>query len=276
MTKQSPHFIRFLCVFTILVILSSCDHDNDGPDTTLRICDLDVATEVAGRTEAYRVLVFGSLEPAINQEIADFLNAQPDIFAQPTDADLCVIPENLVHFNVVIDYDHDGLAPEQEIALAEFAALGGKIIALHHAIYDPLDFMFIKREIYGATLPSHCCDVEEEPYQVIMTDPLHPVFDSLPSIGTVTYGSALVPEDDYPFYELLALDERYSLITFQEGGNVNILLSTIFAGGNYDIGWWRTEGAGVVFYYQMGHLQEMFTDPWYQQLIINTIRFDHN
>lgn len=233
------------------------------------------ADEGSGRVapSEFFILVFGSLEPEINQTIADFLNLETDMSVDTTSDDTDINSDNLQNYNVVIDYDHDTINSSQEEALREFVSGGGKLIGLHHAIYDPEEIMLIKREIYGAYLPFHCCQVEPEAYQVILTSPDSPVFEGLETTGTILYSSDFISLGTYPFFELPVLDERYTEIVFLEDKGVNILLSTIFEGTNYDIGWYREEGEGLVFYYQMGHLEDMFSVPWYQDLIIQTIRY---
>lgn len=246
----------------LAVFVTSCGSVTSSEPT------VDAPTE---NNATYNILVFGSLEPDINQHIADFLNEETDMVAVASTNDEDVSAGNLGNYNVVIDYDHDGMSDGMQQSLADFVAVGGKLIGLHHAIYDPPNTMAIKHELYGAYLPSHCCRVEPEPYQVILVDPSNAVFDTLETSGTVSYGSNLVTETVYPYYELPVLDERYTEIVFLQDSGVHILLSTIFGETSYDIGWYRASGNGKVYYYQIGHLDEMFGVDWYQKLIINAI-----
>lgn len=242
----------------LLVALAGCDSNSGltkGERMSFALCSAGISdpckVQTSAWTEQYKIIVFGSLEPDINQTIADFLNQESDMKAVVANSDKCINDDMLSHFNVVVDYDHNGTPPDQEAALQKFAAAGGRVIALHHSIYDACGPMYIKHALYGSYLPVTSAQgiyhlVDEfinGPYQVILTDPGNPVFNTLATDGTVHYKSTLVPEGDYPYHTINVSDERYLEITFVKN-DLHILLSTIFNGTNYDIGWYRNEGLG--------------------------------
>ena len=112
----------------------------DGP------CNVQIPTG----PQTYKIIVFGSREPLTNQTIADFLNQQSDMIAVATNSDNCLTDSVLSNFNVAVDYDHNGMLPEPQDALKRFVTNGGRIIALHHSIFEPCVSMPVKHDSYGA------------------------------------------------------------------------------------------------------------------------------
>ena len=66
-----------------------------------------------------------------------------------------------------------------------------------------------------------------------------------------------------------ALLEEYYVFKSYNAGRVNLLLS--MSETSQPLAWYRSEGAGRVFYTALGHRDDVWTSPWFQQHITGAI-----
>jgi type 1 glutamine amidotransferase len=145
------------------------------------------------------------------------------------------------------------LSDAQKAALLEFVAAGGGFAGTHSAtdtFYQWTDY----GRLVGAYFREHPWT---DPVTVAVEAPAHPLTEGL--------GSSFVIQDEiYTFREnprphvrvLLGLDPR-----------------SVGTEGDYPLAWCSNYGAGRAFYNALGHLDETWTDPRFQQHLLSALRW---
>jgi uncharacterized protein len=154
---------------------------------------------------------------------------------------------NLARYDCLIIYaNHDAIAPDQERALLEFVEGGRGLVALHCASYcfrnSPKYVALV-----GGQFKSHTTGV----FRVPIDKPGHPAMKGVKEFEAW--------DETYTHTKLS--DDRETLMTRADGGK----------GEPWT--WVRTQGKGRVFYTASGHDERVFTNPGFQGLVAQGVRW---
>ena len=154
---------------------------------------------------------------------------------------------NLARYDCLIIYaNHDAIAPDQERALLEFVEAGRGLVALHCASYcfrnSPKYVALV-----GGQFKSHTTGV----FRVPIDKPGHPAMKGVKEFEAW--------DETYTHTKLS--DDRETLMTRDDGGK----------GEPWT--WVRTQGKGRVFYTASGHDERVFTNPAFQGLVAQGVRW---
>ena len=122
--------------------------------------------------------------------------------------------------------------------LLDFVSAGGSFVGVHSASdtwHEWPEFI----SMLGGEFESH---PEEMTAEVLVVDPRHPATAGLPS--------------PHPLFE-----EFYQFKNFSPE-RVHVVMK--LADGS-PMAWWRTHGAGRVFYTALGHREDVWTSPYFRQ-----------
>ena len=147
------------------------------------------------------------------------------------------------------------LAGNQEIALERYIQAGGGFVGIHAAADAEYDWNWYVKMI-GASFKSHPANQEAT---LIINDKNHPSTDSLPATWTRT-------DEWYNFKNLnpdvkvlISIDEK----SYQGGEN----------GDKHPMAWYHNFDGGRVFYTELGHTNESFSEPLYLKHILGGIQY---
>ena len=147
------------------------------------------------------------------------------------------------------------LAGNQEIALERYIQAGGGFVGIHAAADAEYDWNWYVKMI-GASFKSH---PENQEATLIINDKNHPSTDSLPATWTRT-------DEWYNFKNLnpdvkvlISIDEK----SYQGGEN----------GDKHPMAWYHNFDGGRVFYTELGHTNESFSEPLYLKHILGGIQY---
>jgi len=214
-----------------------------------------------------RVLVFSKTLGFRHGSIANGIEAIRDLGAkngfgvEATEDSSAFTAENLAHFQAVVflSVTGDVLDPGQERAFQEYIENGGGFAGIHGAIFGPRAC----EETWAWYGGMFCCTFTNHskvlPGTVTIEDADHPANEGLPrrwERADEWYNFAGTPRG--AAHVLATVDEA----TYQ-GGTV---------GADHPIAWCREVGKGRMWYTAMGHTPQSFSEPLFQQHLLNGIR----
>jgi uncharacterized protein len=165
--------------------------------------------------------------------------------------------ERLRGFDVVVFLSTSGdpLTESQKAAFQEYIRDGGNFVGIHGATFTMMDWPWYAR-LVGALHDEH---PGRQTAAVRVVDPHHPATAHLPPVWIMT-------DEWYNFREI--------------SSEIRVLLEvdeSTYAGGRmpdfHPIAWYQDsfEGGGRSFYTLLGHPEELFDDPWFQQHIVGAV-----
>ncbi|MCE2676443.1 MAG: ThuA domain-containing protein [Sediminibacterium sp.] len=147
------------------------------------------------------------------------------------------------------------LSGNQEIAVERYIQAGGGFVGIHAATDAEYDWSWYVKMI-GASFKSHPANQEAT---LIINDKNHPSTDSLPATWTRK-------DEWYNFKNLnpdvkvlISIDEK----SYQGGEN----------GDKHPMAWYHNFDGGRVFYTELGHTNESFSEPLYLKHILGGIQY---
>ena len=147
------------------------------------------------------------------------------------------------------------LSGNQEIAVERYMQAGGGFVGIHAATDAEYDWSWYVQMI-GASFKSHPANQEAT---LIINDKNHPSTDSLPATWTRT-------DEWYNFKNLnpdvkvlISIDEK----SYQGGEN----------GDKHPMAWYHNFDGGRVFYTELGHTNESYTEPMFLKHILGGIQY---
>ncbi len=156
--------------------------------------------------------------------------------------------ENLSKYDGLVIYsNHDYLAPEQEQAMREFVESGKGLIPLHSA-----SGCFKNSEWYIKTIGGQFKSHGIGSFKAAIVNPKHPVMQGVPEFTTSW--------DETYIHQNLNLDMAV-LMTRQEGDRAEPYT------------WVRNQGKGRVFYTAYGHNDSTWTNPGFEKLVNNGVKW---
>lgn len=234
-------------LFGSLLFTLSCAHmntENRQPAPTL---SQDSAPSAKNGLHVLFLGDYGIHQPAERiQEAIPYL-AKEGIYVTYTDRQEDLNPERLANFDIFMFYgNRDYLPPDQEKALLDFVHNGGGFVALHSASASFLNSdAFIN--LVGGAFNWHGGKV----FGTERTVSDHPVFDGVP--------------------EFESWDETYVHVAHNPDRTVLSVQSE--EGHDEPWTWVRNHGEGRVFYTAWGHDSRTWTNPGFQALLENGIRW---
>lgn len=156
-----------------------------------------------------------------------------------------LLPPSINGYDVVVDYMHGGtLTEEQTNSLKKFVSDGKALVGVHSATVDKKSPEFIK--LIGGKYIGHS---DEAPSKVRIVDREHPITKGI---------------DDFEI-----VDEIYKLD--YEPDTFHVLIEGDVQGATYPICWVKEYGKGKVAYLSLGHGQQAFENPTFQELVIRMV-----
>lgn len=168
--------------------------------------------------------------------------------------------ERLAPYDAIVLYHTGNQLPlESKRGLVEGVAAGKGFVGIHAAA-DSFGNSPEYRAMVGGNFREHPFVRE---YIVSLADTGHPV----------TRGMAGYTAKDWerwPVYEFRVRDEQYLL---DYDSRVHLLATTVFKGRLWPVAWAKTWGKGRVCYLALGHDLEACRNRFFQQFMINAIRW---
>ena len=156
--------------------------------------------------------------------------------------------ENLSHYDGLVIYaNHDYLAPEQEQAMRAFVESGKGLIPLHSA-----SGCFKNSDWYIKTIGGQFKSHGTGPFTATIVDKKHPAMQGV-SEFTTSWDETYVHQNLNP--------DMTVLTTRKEGDR------------NEPYTWVRKQGKGRVFYTAYGHNDSTWTNPGFQKLVNNGVKW---
>jgi len=147
------------------------------------------------------------------------------------------------------------LSGNQEIAVERYMQAGGGFVGIHAATDAEYDWSWYVKMI-GASFKSH---PEQQEATLIINDKNHPSTDSLPATWTRK-------DEWYNFKNLnpdvkvlISIDEK----SYKGGEN----------GDKHPMAWYHNFDGGRVFYTELGHTNESYTEPMFLKHILGGIQY---
>ena len=164
---------------------------------------------------------------------------------------------NLKKYKAIVFLSTTGtvLGKEQELALQNFINAGGGFAGIHAATDCEYEWHWYVKMI-GANFLSH---PQQQEAKLIIVDPTHPSTKHLPATW--------VRKDEWYNFKNLNPDVTV-LIKIDETsytGGEN--------GGNHPMAWYHTYEGGRIFYTELGHTNESYSDPMYLKHILGGIEY---
>ncbi len=156
---------------------------------------------------------------------------------------------------VFLNSTGDLLSGNQEIALERYIQAGGGFVGIHAAADAEYDWGWYGRMI-GAYFLSH---PHIQQAKLMVTDKSHPSTQGLPDSWTRTdewYNFKKISKD---IHVLMTIDEK----SYQGGVN----------GESHPMAWYHDFDGGRVFYTELGHTEESYTDSLYLKHILGGIQY---
>lgn len=164
---------------------------------------------------------------------------------------------NLKKYNAVVFLCTTGtvLGKDQEAALQNFIHKGGGFVGIHAATDCEYEWPWYVKMV-GASFLSH---PQQQEAKLIVVDNTHPATKHLPSTWT--------RKDEWYNFKNLNPDVKV-LIKIDE---------TSYTGGkngdNHPMAWYHSYEGGKIFYTELGHTNESYSDPLYLQHILGGIQY---
>ncbi|MBS1975206.1 MAG: ThuA domain-containing protein, partial [Bacteroidetes bacterium] len=229
-------------VFFFFVVLISCSQQRNGKS---------------------RILVFTKTAGFHHSSIPVGIRAIQDLgasngFNVDTTTDASLFEEDtLKKYSAIVFLNSTGdiLSGNQEIALERYIQAGGGFVGIHAASDAEYDWGWYGRMI-GAYFMSH---PQIQQAKLLVKDKNHPSTDSLPDIWTRTdewYNFKKISND---IHVLLTIDEK----SYEGGKNGDV----------HPMAWYHEFDGGRVFYTELGHTEESYSEPLYLKHLLGGIKY---
>ena len=217
--------------------------------------DLKTATNkvlIFSKTNGYR---HQSIEAGIIaiKKLGDDNNFSVDA----TEDSLYLTDANLKNYKTIIFLSTTGtiLGKEQEVALQNFVHAGGGFVGIHAATDCEYDWQWYVKMI-GANFLSH---PQQQEAKLVIVD--------AGNISTKHLPATWVRKDEWYNFKNMNPDVKV-LIKIDE---------TSYTGGkngdNHPMAWYHEYEGGKIFYTELGHTKESYSDPLYLQHILGGIKY---
>jgi len=209
-----------------------------------------VLTELAAKSGAFTVdIIHGDQKPDKPDEAAKWDAAAKKALAEK------MSPEGLKQYNAVIFANTTGdlPLPDRDAFIAWIHA-GGALIGMHSAS-DTFHGFRPYLETLGGEFLTHNAQATVE---CLVQDPEHPAVSHFGPSFTVT--------DEIYIQKNFHRDQVHGLLGLDQHPNSK-------APGDYPISWCKQVGAGRVFYTELGHREDVWENPAYQQHILGGIKW---
>lgn len=175
-----------------------------------------------------------------------------------------ITPDYLKQFDAVILYTTGELplTDEQKKALVDYVKEGKALVGIHSAtdtLYQWSEYM----ELMGAQFKTHA--VNDDVVTIKIEDPEHPTVKMLApefKIADEIYQTRQ-PVDRKKFRVLMSIDTSKTNLEKQKMEKDKV----------YDMAWCRRYGKGRVFYTALGHREDVWTNPKFQEHVIAGIKW---
>jgi putative membrane-bound dehydrogenase-like protein len=204
----------------------------------------------AEETESLRVLFLGDRghhDPSSRARVLIPVLKAQKIEIEYTDQLADLNPENLETFDVLLLYaNHDAIEPQQERALLDFVRHGKGLVAVHCASY-----CFRNSEPFVALVGGQFKEHGAETFRARIVDAQHPAMQGVQSFDSF---------DETYLHTRLADDNRVLMVRDHQGGVEPYT-------------WVRTLERGRMFYTALGHDLQTWSQPQFQKLLANGLRW---
>ena len=243
MKQNIQNFLKALAIFCFLgLMLSACSNK---------------------RSSTPKVLVFSKTGGYHHESIPKGIKAIQDLgakngFEVDTTTDETKFNEdNLKKYASLIFLSSTGelLSGSQEIALERYMQAGGGFVGIHAAADAEYDWNWYTQMV-GASFLSH---PDQQVATLVINDKTHPSTDSLPATWSRKdewYNFRNINKD---IKVLISIDEK----SYEGGKN----------GDNHPMAWYHAFDGGRVFYTELGHTDESYSDPLYLKHILGGIQY---
>jgi uncharacterized protein len=213
--------------------------------------------------EKNKVLIFsktnGYRHESIETGIAAIkkLGAENNFDTDATEDSAYLSDANLKKYKTIIFLSTTGtiLGKEQELALQNYIHAGGGFVGIHAATDCEYEWDWYDKMI-GANFLSH---PQQQEAKLIIVDNAHPSTKHLPATWT--------RKDEWYNFKNMNADVKV-LIKIDE---------TSYTGGkngdNHPMAWYHSYEGGKIFYTELGHTNESYSDPMYLQHILGGIEY---
>jgi type 1 glutamine amidotransferase len=268
--------IRFILTTTMAVLLAACSNgssDNGSPANS------EAATVIDG---PFKMLVFSytagfrhqSIEPGkiMLQTLADANNFSVDYTEDPSQ----FTAENLTQYAAVffLNTTLDIFNSEQEIAFEDFIHNGGGFVGVHSAADTEHDWPFYG-ELVGAYFLAH--PIANQPGTLIVEDGDHPSANHVGESWVIQPTEEFYSFTDTPRDEVRVIT-RIDETSYRQTPNTSCdpsgpTFPNGYSGkqGDHPITWCHDKFAGRAWYTALGHEVTLYSDPDYQQHVLNGI-----
>ena len=147
------------------------------------------------------------------------------------------------------------LTGNQEIAMERYMQAGGGFVGIHAAADAEYDWNWYVKMI-GASFKSH---PEQQEARLVINDKNHPSTDSLPATWTRKDEWYNFKNLNSDVKVLISIDEK----SYKGGEN----------GDKHPMAWYHSFDGGRVFYTELGHTNESYSDPMYLKHILGGIQY---
>jgi len=216
--------------------------------------------------------------------LAQYLEEQGGFTVENAEQDQ--LPGDLAPFHAVFQYIHGRFHNGPAQRLMDYAAQGGRLIALHHAISSAkaatqgwLEFLGIQLD-RGKDAENRYVWIEDIGLTVVNLNPRHYI---------TTHGVSYEKTAEYrpsdqpsPVLTVPAFDlhgtEVYLNHQFTDGREKTVLLGFRYEDAETGrvhmqdrAGWFKPAGKGLVFYFQPGHAVSDFENATFRQILLNCL-----
>ena len=207
---------------------------------------------IFSKTNGYR---HGSIETGI--EAIKKLGASNNFDVDATEDSLYLNDANLKKYKAIVFLSTTGtvLGKDQELALQNFIHAGGGFVGIHAATDCEYEWPWYDKMI-GANFLSH---PQQQEAKLIIVDNTHPSTKHLPATW-------------------VRKDEWYNFKNMNPDVTVLIKIDeTSYTGGkngdNHPMAWYHSYEGGKIFYTELGHTNESYSDPLYLQHVLGGIQY---
>ena len=185
------------------------------------------------------------------------LGAENNFKVDATEDSVFLTDANLKNYNTIIFLSTTGtvLGKDQELALQNFIHNGGGFVGIHAATDCEYEWPWYDKMI-GANFLSH---PQQQEAKLIIVDPTN--------ISTKHLPATWVRKDEWYNFKNMNPDVKV-LIKIDE---------TSYTGGkngdNHPMAWYHSYEGGKIFYTELGHTKESYSDPLYLQHLLGGIKY---
>ena len=235
--------------FLVLIVISGFAFQNNNPQPVFAKKNTVL---IFSKTNGYR---HESIETGI--AAIKKLGASNNFDVDATEDSTYLNDANLKKYNAIIFLCTTGtvLGKDQEVALQNYIHKGGGFVGIHAATDCEYEWPWYVKMV-GASFLSH---PQQQEAKLIVVDNTHAATKHLPTTWT-------------------RKDEWYNFKNMNPDVKVLIKIDeTSYTGGkngdNHPMAWYHSYEGGKVFYTELGHTNESYSDPLYLQHILGGIQY---